>query len=407
MTNPTLPELPVRRSPARRIGSDVEALVAAREVVMRIAEGSAKRDRERILPVAEIEAYSQSGLWGILVPKAFGGPGVSAVTLAEVTAIVSAADASIGQIPQNHHYMVEAIVQSGTPAQQRFFFGRVLEGDRLGNAFAEIGTKRANDYLTRLTPQPDGSLRLDGRKFYATGTLFAHWIVAVAKGHQGRTTLAFVPRGTPGLTLIDDWNGFGQRTTGSGTVLFESIGVPPERVIDHQDAFDRPSPMGPVAQIIHAAIDQGIARAALADTIAFVQEQARPWMDSGQDHAHEDVYTIHQVGELKLKVDAGDALLERAGELIDRARAEPDEGSVARASVAVAEAKVWTTETSLLVASKLFELGGSRATTDRFAFDRHWRNARTHTLHDPVRWKYHHIGNFHLNGVLPPRHGAL
>ncbi|HWL71390.1 MAG TPA: acyl-CoA dehydrogenase family protein, partial [Geminicoccus sp.] len=108
MTNPALPELPVRRSPARRIGSDVEALAAAREVAMRIAEGSAKRDRERILPVAEIEAYSQSGLWGILVPKAFGGPGLSAVTLAEVTAIVSAADASIGQIPQNHHYMVEA-----------------------------------------------------------------------------------------------------------------------------------------------------------------------------------------------------------------------------------------------------------------------------------------------------------
>ncbi len=407
MTNRPIPDVPPRTTPARRLGSDAEALATAREVAARIAEGSAKRDRERILPVAEVEDYAQSGLWGILVPRAFGGPGVSAITLAEVTATISAADASIGQIPQNHHYMVEAIAQSGTADQQRFLFGHVLDGDRLGNAFAEIGTKRANDYVTRLAPRPDGTFELNGRKFYATGTLFAHWIVAVAKGHEDRTMLAIVPRGTPGLTLVDDWNGFGQRTTGSGTVLFDRITVPAERVIDHQHAFDRPSPMGPVAQIIHAAVDQGIARAALADTIAYVREQARPWMDSGQDHAHEDVYTIHQIGDLKLRVDAGDALLERAGELTDRARAEPSDGSVARASVAVAEAKVWTTETSLLVASKLFELGGSRATTDRFAFDRHWRNARTHTLHDPVRWKYHHIGNYHLNGVSPPRHGAL
>ena len=47
------------------------------------------------------------------------------------------------------------------------------------------------------------------------------------------------------------------------------------------------------------------------------------------------------------------------------------------------------------------------ATLDGIGLDRFWRNTRVHTLHDPVRWKYHAVGNFHLNDRLPPRHGAI
>ena len=62
---------------------------------------------------------------------------------------------------------------------------------------------------------------------------------------------------------------------------------------------------------------------------------------------------------------------------------------------------------SLLVSEKLFELAGSRATLAEFNLDRHWRNARVHTLHDPVRWKYHAIGNYYLNDANPPRRGTI
>jgi SfnB family sulfur acquisition oxidoreductase len=404
---PTLPpDLPSRQKPAHRIASDEEALAVARQLADEFAPGARDRDAGRVLPHAEVDLFSQSGLWGITVPKEYGGAGVSAATLAEVTAIVSEADSSLGQIPQNHFYMVEGIRLAGSEDQKRFYFERVLDGDRLGNAFSEIGTRTAADYKTTVVRKGDGYV-LNGQKFYSTGTLFAHWIVVVAKDEDGRPTLVFVERDTPGLTIIDDWNGFGQRTTGSGTTRFDHIPVAPFAVIPHQDVFDRPTPMGPFAQIIHAAIDAGIARAALADAIGFTRRYARPWFETKYEHGYEDPHVIAAIGDLAIRVEASNALLRRAARYLDAATANPTDGTVAEASIAVAEAKALSTEVSVHVASKLFELTGSRSTLPEYGFDRHWRNARTHTLHDPVRYKYVNVGNYFLNGVKPPRHGAI
>jgi len=399
-------ELPARRGSAHRIASEAEALAVAEQLAKDFAAGSAERDRERLLPFEEVERFSQSGLWGIGVPKKYGGAGVSARTLAEVTAVISAADANLGQIPQNHYYMVEAIRLGASEEQKKFYFDRVLSGDRLGNAFTEIGTKTAIDFKTTVVRSGDGYV-LNGQKFYSTGTLFAHWIVAVARDEQDRATLVFVKRNTPGLTVVDDWTSFGQRTTGSGTTKFDNIRVTPFEIVPHQEVFDRPTPMGPFAQIIHAAVDVGIARAALADTIEFTRQHARPWFETTYEHGREDPHVIAAVGDLVIRVSAADALLDRAGVFVDRAAESPTEETVAAASIAVAEAKALSTEVALLVSSKLFELTGSRSTLREYNFDRHWRNARTHTLHDPVRYKYVNIGNYFLNAVKPPRHGAL
>jgi alkylation response protein AidB-like acyl-CoA dehydrogenase len=165
--------------------------------------------------------------------------------------------------------------------------------------------------------------------------------------------------------------------------------------------------MGPLAQIMHAAIEAGIARGALADTIEYVRSRSRPWKDAGVEHAYEDPYTIAQVGEMRIRVSASDALLARAGKFVDAAAADPTAETVAAASIAVAESKAASTETALFVSSKLIELAGSRATLQEFGLDRHWRNARTHSVHDPVRWKYRAVGDYWLNGVNPPRHGAI
>jgi alkylation response protein AidB-like acyl-CoA dehydrogenase len=158
---------------------------------------------------------------------------------------------------------------------------------------------------------------------------------------------------------------------------------------------------------MHAAIEAGIARGALAATLDYVRTRARPWKDAGVDHAYEDPYTISAVGELQLKVSASDALLARAGRFVDAATANPTTESVAAASVAVAESKAASTEAALFVSSKLIELAGAKATSLEFGLDRFWRNARTHSVHDPVRWKYRAIGDYWLNGVNPPRHGAI
>jgi SfnB family sulfur acquisition oxidoreductase len=393
-------------APAHRIKSDAEALTVARELATRFAPGAAVRDRDRQLPFAELDEYSQSGLWGISVPQAYGGAGVSYATLAEVTAIISAADSCIGQIPQNHFYMVEALRLDGSLAQQQFFFERVLDGDRFGNAFTEVGTRTILDLKTRVAADGERFI-LNGKKFYSTGAIFAHWVSVVAFNDANQFVIAFVKRDSPGVTLIDDWTCMGQRTTASGSAIFENVMLEAADIVLHQAAFERPTPMGPIAQILHAAVDTGIARAALADTVHFVRSYTRPWIDSGQEHGYEDLYSIAMVGDLQMRVHATDALLERAGHVIDRAVANPNEDTVAEASVAVAEAKAMSTEVALLATNKLFELAGTRATLDEYNLHRHWRNARAHTVHDPVRWKYHAIGNFVLNGIKPPRNGAI
>ena len=406
-TTPSRPAMPGsdRRPGAHRIATDREALDIARSLAPALAAEASARDRNRTHPHAEIDRFSASGLWGITVPRAYGGAEVSAVTLAEVTAIISQADSSIGQIPQNHWYMVEALRLDGFEAQKTFFFDLVLSGTRFGNAYSERGTVRATEHATRLRQTANGPI-LNGTKYYSSGVLHADWIAAVARDDENRVVIAFVRAGTEGVEVIDDWSSFGQRTTASGTTNFQDVRVDPAHIVPHHAAFDRPTSMGPLAQIIHAAVDVGIARAALADTLIHAR-QARPWVDSGHDKATDDPYTLAIVGRLQTDVDAASAMLARAGRFVDAASLEPDEQAVAEASVAVAEAKILANDAALATSNILFELAGTRSTVAAANLDRHWRNARTHTLHDPVRWKYHAIGNYHLNAVKPPRYGAL
>lgn len=402
-----VPKLPPR-GPAHRIRSDAEAIDTAHRLAASFAVEASERDRERRLPWAEMEAYSDSGLLAMTVPRAYGGAEVSATTLAEVIAIVSAADGSLGQIPQSHFYMVEALRLDAPEPMRRFFFERVLGGERLGNALSEIGGKHAADYKTIVRRDGD-SWRLDGRKFYCTGALFAHWVACVAvTPDERRRHICFLPRdGTPGLTLLDDWTGFGQKTTGSGTVIFSDIAVPADRVFDHERAFERRTRMGSFAQIMHAAIDVGIARGAFTIGLDHLRKHARPYGASGIAKVTEDPHMIAAVGDLRVRMTAADAMLARAGEFVDRAGAAPSEHNVVEASIAVAEAKIAGNDAALLLGSKLFELTGTRAVLEALNLDVYWRNGRTHTLHDPVRWKYHFVGDYWLNGKAPPSTGTL
>jgi SfnB family sulfur acquisition oxidoreductase len=388
---------------AHRIGSDADALTVARQLAGEFTTEAAERDRERRLPVEELDRFSGSGLWAITVPKAYGGADVSIATLAEVIAIISAADPSLGQLPQNHFAALDVIRVTASEEQKRLWFGRVLQGYRLGNAFSEAKSKHVGAFETKLRPA-GGAYVVNGEKFYATGALFADFIHIGASDEKGNVFLAIVPRDTPGLTIVDNWSSFGQRTTASGNVLIDNVRVGPEAVIPAYLGAERPSSNSSVSQIIHAAVDAGIARGAIEETIRFVRNHVRPWIDSGQEHGYEDVFTIAQIGDLEVKLHAAEALLARAGRAIDGILNDPSDEAVSEVAVEVAEAKVLTTEIAILATNKLHELGGTRSTLGQHNFDRHWRNARTHTLHDPVRWKYFHVGNHLLNGIGPPRH---
>lgn len=174
------------------ITSDEQALIVASDLAEDFKRDSALRDRERRLPLPELDVFSRSGLWGISVPKEYGGAGVSNVTLAQVIALIAQADASLGQIPQNHFYALEVLRVNGSHAQKQRLYAEVLAGQRFGNALAELGTKTAHDRVTSLKRDGDG-YRINGRKFYATGAIYAQRIPTSVVDENGVQQLAFVP----------------------------------------------------------------------------------------------------------------------------------------------------------------------------------------------------------------------
>jgi SfnB family sulfur acquisition oxidoreductase len=380
--------------------SEEEAIGAAHRVAAQIAAITREHGREGELPREQVRLLSESGITGIAVPKELGGLGASIQTIVETVRIISTVDGGVGQVLQLHNVMIGGILASPSEEYRRFFAPKILAGERFGNALAEVGGKNKLDLKTTLTGHADGSYRLNGRKFYATGSYLSQWIsVGVAsptgKGPGG----VVVPRDAPGVTVIDDWRAFGQRNTQSGTVIFEDVVVPRDSL---------PPPRKPVrtgltrAQILHAAIDTGIARGALEAALDYLRNNARAWIESGEERITDEPYVIKQVGELQNAVFTAEVLLRHAAQTFDRQLADPEnEALQTEAILAVAHARVQSDKASLHVGTHIFDLMGASAVQEKYNLDRFWRNARAHTTHDPIRWRLHVIGNETLNGEVP------
>lgn len=394
-----------------------EALRIAHSIAAEIAAGAVERELSGAWPEPELRRIGESGLLGIIVPAAQGGPDLPRATAVEVLRILSQADSAVGQLLLSHFVLSQAIsgLEHSDPAPR--IYRDVLAGAQLGNATVERGTRTSADRLTTVTRQGDGTWRLNGTKYYATGTLGATWIAVAARipgTEPSHGATVFVRPSDPGVTLnLDRWSSFGQRGTASGEVVFDNVVVEGEFVIDEGPDPDPvtapPSVLGAFDQALHAAVDIGIARAALEDGARFVTTKSRPWFEAGVDNAADEPHVVRRFGELTARLYALEALLAHGAGLVDDALSAPEvtRDEAAAASLRVAAAKALAQEFAVEIASGIFELAGASATDRGHALDRHWRNVRVHSLHDPARWKYVHIGNHTLRGTKPPRLGVL
>lgn len=389
------------------IQNDQDAINAAYHVADFALEGRDQRDQNRQLPFAEIELFSKKGLGGIRIPQAFGGAFVSNKTLAQVFRIINKADSSVGQIPQNQIALLNMIDILGSEQQKQFIFNEILNGKRLANGGPERNTKDTKTLSTTLSIE-NGRYYVDGEKFYSTGSSFAHWLAIKAIHPEGYVVLTLVDATAQGIEVIDNWNGFGQRTTSSGTVKLQRVEVDPLLIFDERKLAEDINYRGAFSQLMQVAIDVGIAEAAFEDTLSAVKK-ARPIVDAQVEKASFEHYTLQEVGKSAVLLDAAILLLDKAAEYLD----ELDQLSVvsaeqaAKASILVAEAKVYANDAALQISEKLLELGGSRSSLSQHNLDQHWRNARVHTLHDPIRWKLHALGNYYLNNTFPARHAWI
>lgn len=389
------------------IENDQDAINAAYQVADFALEGRNYRDQTRTLPFAEIEQFSQKGLGGLRIPKQYGGAYVSNKTLARVFRILNKADSSVGQIPQNQISLLYLIDLMGTEAQKQFIFQQILDGKRLANGGPERHTKDSKTLNTSLSIE-NGHYYLQGEKFYSTGSSFADWLAIKAIHPEGHVVLVLVDREAQGVEVINDWDGFGQRTTSSGSVRLNHVEIDPFLIFDERILTAAPTYRGAYSQLLQTAIDVGIAEAAFEDTLATVKK-ARPIVDAQVEKASFEHYTLQEIGKLQIQLEAAILLLDEAAEYLDeldQLDAVTDE-QAARASILVAEAKIYANDAALNISEKLLELGGSRSSLSQFNLDQHWRNARVHTLHDPVRWKLHALGDYYLNHKLPARHAWI
>ncbi|WP_373351092.1 SfnB family sulfur acquisition oxidoreductase [Acinetobacter bereziniae] len=389
------------------IQNDQQAINAAYQVADFALVERNIRDQQRILPVDVIQELSHKGLGGIRIAKKYGGAQVSNKTLAHVFRILSKADASVGQIPQNQFGLLNAIENIASESQKQFIYAEILKGKRLANGGPERNSKDTKTIETRLD-QVNGQYILNGEKFYSTGSSFADWLAIRAIHPLGHTVLTIINAQAQGVEIANDWDGFGQRTTASGTVRLKNVVVSPELIMDEKPLADASKYRGAYSQLIQVAIDVGIAEAAFADTLSAIHK-ARPIVDANVEKASFEAYTLQEVGKLNILLDAAILLLEEAAEYLDQLDAQdivtPEQAS--KASIIVAEAKVYANDAALQISEKLLELGGSRSSLSIHNLDQHWRNARVHTLHDPVRWKLHAIGNYYLNGTQDQRHAWI
>ncbi|MBY3383625.1 monooxygenase [Rhizobium laguerreae] len=359
------------RPPAHRIESEEEAISTARDLAAAFRHQASERDINRILPFAELDALSVSGLTAITVPPDHEGLDVSNALLAEIVAIIAEGDASIGEALESHFSALETLRIQASEDLKASLFARVLLGDSFAGAAFTDGTE--------LTAEGPG-YRLSGRTWQAPGILFADWIAAAATAPPSRPVTLYLARGEEGVQVVDDWDGFGQRTNGSATAIVGTLHVDADAIAPASSSAH--STGISLGLLLKAGVSLGIARAAWSDLMTAIGDRSTT--------------VLPQIGERAIRIEMAAAALERAGRKLDIAQVNPVEAAMADAHFSASAAVILAGETALDTANALFELAGETSAGIGLNLDRHWRNARIHAL-SLARDKLLHIAGEYMS----------
>lgn len=376
-----------------------------RPVFDRIAEGTVDRERHRTLPVEQITWLKQSGFTALRVPERLGGDGADVPELFGLLIELAAADPNVAQALRGHFAFVEDRLYAPDGPQRDAWLRRFAAGEIVGNAVTEVGGVTLGDTATRLTPAPGGGWTITGRKYYATGSIFAEWIDATALDPDGAEVAAIVATGSAAVTVTDDWAGFGQRLTGSGTVVFDHAPVRAEHVHPFAHRFPYQTAF---YQLVLDAVLAGIARAVERDLAAETARRTRGYSHANTPLVRDDPQILELAGRISSAAFAAEAAVEKAARVLQSAAEARGQGAAAvsahrkAAELAATQAQLITSDAAVDSASLLFDALGASATSTAAALDRHWRNARTVRSHNPVVFKARIIGDALVNGTEPP-----
>lgn len=395
---------PIPLSPSQTLSayaSPAEIEQATQALAQALQASAAERDRSGGHAAAERELIRVSGLLNLTTPRAYGGMGQSWEAFYRSLRQLAQADSALAHLYAFHHLQVATILLYGTEQQHEFFLRPTVQ-QRLfwGNAL------NPND--KRATATEDGQgWRIHGPKSYCSGSVGADRLTLSAWHAPTQSLLiGALPSNRTGVTIHSDWDAFGQKQTDSGSVTFEQVRLEPHEVLVLPGSTPTPRATlrTPLAQLILTNLYVGIARGALQQALHYTRDATRPPVGSGVARAVDDPYIQQRYGQLTVLVRPAEVLADVAAQAIDHALALGPAITAAergRVAIAVAEAKAVAHRAALEVSSQMFELTGASATSARLGLDRFWRNARVHTLHDPIDYKLRDLGRHALTGEFP------
>ena len=388
------------------VGTDYEALANRfRPLFRKIAAGNIGREQARELPYEPVRWLKQAGFGAVRVPVEYGGAGASITQLFQLLIELAEADSNIPQSLRGHFAFVEDRLNAPPSPERGAWFARFVAGELVGNGWTEVGAVKLGEVLTKVSPQGDNYL-LNGAKYYSTGSIFADWIdVYAQRSDNGAEVIALVHARHPGVTQSDDWDGFGQRTTGSGTSVYVNVPLSAEHVIPFETRFKYQTAF---YQLVLLAVLAGIGRAVERDIAQEVRERKRVYSHGNASTASGDAQILQVVGQISAQVYAAEATTLRAAEPLQRAyiarQAGDDEAERQAnidAEIDTSKAQVVVSELILRATSDLFNALGASGVSVSKALDRHWRNARTAASHNPWIYKARIVGDWTVNGTEP------
>jgi alkylation response protein AidB-like acyl-CoA dehydrogenase len=375
-----------------------------------IGAESAVRERDRTLPYAQIDLLRAARFGALRVPRDLGGAGTTLRETFRLIMALASVDSNVAHIVRSHFAFVEQTRRSTDPVQRERWLREAAAGTIVAGAATELGSHKvgAEQWSTKLVRDADGTLRLNGVKYYSTGSLYADSLLYIALDEEEKVVSVVVPFDRDGVTVEDDWDGLGQSLTGTGTTRLEDVIVEGDEVLDREVPGEGQVKRFGVLQLYITAVIAGATRNAADDAIALVRgREGRPFAHAAASPA-EDPLLQEAVGEMVSAAYAVEAIVLRAAEAQD-AEADsvvdglPDPDLADRAALEAAEAKVMVDQIALVATARLFDLGGASATKRERNLDRHWRNVRTLSTHNPLLHKAQAIGDGALNGTpLPP-----
>lgn len=389
------------------VGTDYAALAARfQPIFARIAEGAVERERTRTLPFEPIKWLKQAGFGAVRVPVEFGGAGASLPQLFQLLIELAAADSNVTQALRGHFAFVEDRLNAQAFSPQNAWFERFVAGELVGNAWTEVGDVKIGQVITRISRQGEQWVA-NGTKFYSTGSLFADWIDLYAqRDDTGADVIAAVRVQQPGVRQSDDWDGFGQRTTGSGTSVFENAVVEDDHLIDFSTRFKYQTAF---YQLTLLAVLVGSGQAAVREVAQQVRVRARVFSHGNAAAVRDDAQVQQVVGKASAQVYTAEAAALRAAQASQRAYvahfakdAQAEREANIAAELESAQAQVVIADLVLRATSDLFNALGASAARTSLQLDRHWRNARTAASHNPLIYKERIIGDWEINGTEPP-----